>query len=66
MKVKEYFGEQIMEQEREQQEAEEYLYYLTRKALIASGAHLPEELQDVLMFHCGMTDKDLFPNEGDM
>jgi hypothetical protein len=61
MKVKEHYMEEQMEREREQQEVEEHLYYLTREALLTAGQHLPQEQMDVLMFHCGFTDNDLFP-----
>jgi hypothetical protein len=61
MKVKEHYMEEQMEREREQQEVEEHLNYLTREALLTAGQHLPQEQMDVLMFHCGFTDNDLFP-----
>jgi hypothetical protein len=61
MKVKEHYWEQIMDQEREEQEVQEHLYYLTREALLTAGQHLTQEQMDVLMFHCGFTDQDLFP-----
>jgi hypothetical protein len=50
-----------MDQEREEQEVQEHLYYLTREALLTAGQHLTQEQMDVLMFHCGFTDQDLFP-----
>jgi len=64
MKVKEHFSEEIMEREREQQECEEHLYFMTQKALKNAAQYLPQEQMDVLMFHCGFTDKDLYP-QGD-
>lgn len=63
MKVKEHYMETHMEQERQQQEMEEHLYFMTRKALIAAGAHLPDELFDVLLYQCGFNEDDLFPKE---
>ena len=59
MKVKEYYMEAEMEQEREMQEMEEHLYALTREALIEAAKHLKQEHMDALKFHCGMTDNDL-------
>ncbi len=50
-----------MEREREQQEVEEHLYFMTQKALKHAAQYLSQEELDVLMFHCGFTDKDLFP-----
>jgi hypothetical protein len=61
MKVKEHFSEAQMEREYEQQEVEEHLYFMTQKALRHAAQHLPQEELDVLMFHAGFTDKDLFP-----
>ena len=61
MKVKEHYMEEQMEREREQQEVEEYLYFMTQKALKHAAQHLSQEELDVLMYHAGFTDKDLFP-----
>ena len=67
MKVKEHYMEEVMERKREQQEVEEHLYFMTQKALRNAAQYLPQEQMDVLMFHCGFTDNDLFPiNEGAM
>ena len=47
------------QREREQQESEEHLYYVTRQALLEAARFLSEDQMDILMYHCGFTDEDL-------
>jgi len=58
-----FLGDCVMtDREREQQEVEEHLYFMTQKALKHAAQYLSQEELDVLMYHSGMTDNDLFPN----
>lgn len=48
-----------MEQELQQQELEEHLYFMTREALLEAAQYLSVDKMDVLMYHCGFTNEDL-------